>query len=62
MTQTIDRAFQVVVEVKSPPVNAGDERGVGSIPGWGRFPEIENGNSFQYLAWRIPLTDEPGGL
>ena len=48
--------------VKNPPANAGDERDVGLTPGSGRFPEIENGNPFQYLARKIPSTDEPGGL
>ena len=62
MTQTIDGAFQVVLVVKNPPANVGDERDVGSTPGSGRFPEIENGNPFQYLARKIPSTDEPGGL
>ena len=62
MTQTIDRAFQVVLVVKNPPANAGDEREVGSTPRSGRFPEIENGNPFQYLAQKIPSADEPGGL
>ena len=62
MTQTIDRAFQVAVVIKDPPANAGNERDVSSTPGLGRFSETENGNSFQYLAWKIPSTDEPGGL
>ena len=62
MTQAIDRAFQVVVVIKDLPANAGDKRDVSSTPGLGRFPEIENGNLFQYLAWKIPSTDEPGGL
>jgi len=33
----------------------------GSIPGLGRSPEEENGNS-RILAWGIPWTEEPGGL
>ena len=28
--------------------NAGDARDVGSIPGSGRSPTVENGNPFQY--------------
>jgi len=32
------------------------------MPGWGRSPGVENGNAFQYLAWRTPWTEEPGGL
>ena len=34
--------------VKNPPTNAGDARDVGLIPGSGRSPGIENGNSPQY--------------
>ena len=30
---------------KESACNAGDS---GSIPGWGRSPEVENGNTFQY--------------
>ena len=32
------RASQVAQVVKNPPANTGDARGVGSIPGSGRFP------------------------
>ena len=39
--------------------NAGD---LGSIPGLGRSPGEGNGNPLQILAWRIPWTEEPGGL
>ena len=35
---------------------------LGSIPGSGRSPEEGNGNPLQYLAWKIPWTEEPGGL
>ena len=31
-------ASQVVLVVKNPPANAGDTRGIGSIPGLGRSP------------------------
>ena len=48
--------------VKNPPTNAGDVRDVGSIPGLGRSPGGGNGNPFQYSSWRIPWTEEPGGL
>ena len=45
-------------QVKNPPVNAGD---VGLIPGSGR--SLGEGNSYSsILAWRIPWTEEPGGL
>ena len=29
---------QVMLMVKNPPINAGDIRNAGLIPGWGRFP------------------------
>ena len=41
---------------KDSVYNAGD---VGSIPGPGRFPGEGKGYP---LAWRIPWTEEPGGL
>ena len=34
--------------VKNPPVNAGDSRDVGFIPGSGRIPGEGNGNPLQY--------------
>ena len=40
--------------------NAGATGDVGSIPGSGRSPAGEHDNSI--LAWRIPWTEEPGGL
>ena len=45
--------------VKNPPVNAGD---VGSITGLGRSPEKEMAIHSTILAWKIPGTEEPGGL
>ena len=39
--------------------NAGD---LGSIPELGRSPGEGNGNPLQYTAWKIPWTEEPGGL
>ena len=35
---------------------------LGLIPGLGRSPGEGNGNSLQFFAWRIPWTEEPGGL
>ena len=40
-------ASQVVLEVKSPPANAGDTRDAGLIPGSGRSPGVENGTPLQ---------------
>ena len=33
----------MVLVVKNPPVNAGDARDIGSVPGSGRFPGVRNG-------------------
>ena len=45
---------------KESACNAGDP---GSIPGSGRVPgEGEATHSSSLLAWRIPRTEEPGGL
>ena len=51
-------ASQVALVVKNLPVNAGDVRDVGSVPGLGRSPGGGHGNAFQYLAWRIPMDRE----
>ena len=45
--------------VKNPPANLGD---VGLIPGLGRSLKKEMATHFSLLAWRIPWTEEPGGL
>ena len=37
-------------------------RGPGSIPKWGRSSGEGNVFHSSVLAWRIPQTDEPGGL
>ena len=42
------RGFQVVLVVKNLPVNAGDIRDTGSIPGARRYPGEGNGNPLQY--------------
>ena len=48
--------------VKNLPVSAGYGGYAGSISGLGRCPVVESGNPLQYLAWRIPWTEKPGGL
>ena len=53
---------QVVLVVKNPPANAGDARDVGSIPGSGICLEESMETHSSILAWRIPWTEEPGGL
>ena len=45
--------------MKNPSAKAG---AVGSIPGSERSPGEGNGNHSSSLAWRIPGTEEPGGL
>ena len=42
--------------------NAGDVRDVGSIPGSEDPLEMEMAPQSNILAWRIPWTEEPGGL
>ena len=46
---------------KNSPANARDVGDTSSIPGSGRSPRGENGNPLQY-SWRIPWTEELGGL
>ena len=46
----------------APPANAGDIRDTGSIPGSGRSLEKEMAAHSSILAWRLPRTEEPGGL
>ena len=48
--------------VKNPPANAGYTRDMGSIPGSGICPGVGNGNHSSILAWKIPQTEETGGL
>ena len=52
----------MVLGVKNPLANAGDIRDAGSIPGSGRSPEGGHGKHSTILAWRLPQTEEPGGL
>ena len=45
--------------VNNLPTSAGNKRDEGSIPD----PlEQKNGNPVSILAWKIPSTEEPGGL
>ena len=53
----------MVLMVKNPPANSGYIRDVGLIMGWGG--PLENTGMATHssiLAWRIPWTEEPGGL
>ena len=53
---------QVVQSVKNPQVSGEDTRDVGSIPGLGRSPKEEMATHSSILSWKIPWTEEPGGL
>ena len=44
---------------KESTCNAGD---AGSIPGLGRSPGGGHGCPLQYSCWKIPWTEDPGGL
>ena len=48
--------------IKNPPANTVDKRDMSLIPGSGRSLEEGNGHPLQYLAWKIPWTEEPGRL
>ena len=53
----------VALEVKNPPVNAGDTVGdAGSIPGSGSSLEEGMATHSSILAWRISWKEEPGQL
>ena len=52
----------MVLVVKDPTADVGDVRDVGSVPGLGRSPEEGHGNPLQYSSWRVPWTEESGGL
>ena len=41
--------------VKNPPLDAGDIRDVGLIPGWGRSPGGGHGNPLQYSCLENPM-------
>ena len=48
--------------VNNLPANTGDRGDTGSIPGLGISSGIGNGNLLHILAWKIPWTEETGGL
>ena len=55
-------ASQVAPVVKNPPANARDIRG--AVPALGQEDPLEKGlaTHSSILVWRIPWTEEPGGL
>ena len=48
--------------VKNLATSAGDSRDLDSICGLERSSGVGSGNQLQYFAWKIPWTEEPGGL
>ena len=48
--------------VKNPPANAGDTRDASSVLGWEHPLEEGMAIHSSILAWRIPGTEESGGL
>ena len=48
--------------VKNPPANAEDSRDLGLIPGLEDPLEERAATNSSILAWKIPWTEEPGGL
>ena len=48
--------------IKNLPANAGDTGDVGSILGWEDPLEEGMATHSSILTWRIPWTEEPGGL
>ena len=55
-------ASQVVLVVKNLPANAGDLRDAGLTLGQEDPLEEDTATHSSILAWRIPWTEEPGGL
>ena len=47
---------------KESSCSAGDSGDLGLIPGWEDPLEEEMATHSSILAWRIPWTEEPGGL
>ena len=56
------RASQVSLVVKNPLANAGDRRGQVTSLCWEDSLEKDIATHSSILAWRIPWTEEPGGL
>ena len=56
------RGCPVALVVKTPPPSAGGVRDTGLIPGSRRSPGGRHRNPLQFPAYRIPWTEEAGGL
>ena len=48
--------------IVNPLASAGDTKDVGLIPGLRRSPGLGSSNHSTILAWKIPWTEQPGGL
>ena len=57
-----NRGFSGGASGKEPPANAGDISDEGSILESGRSPGDGNATHSSILAWKIPWTEEAGGL
>ena len=60
--QSKDQCFPGGSAGKESTCNAGNTGDVGSIPGSGRSPGEEMATHSSILAWKIPWTEEHGGL
>ena len=56
------RASQVLLVVKNLPANAGDMRDAGLILSQEDLLEEDMATYSSILGWKIPWTEEPGGL
>ena len=57
-----EQGFPGGIVVKHPPASVRDAGDLGSIPRLGRSPRGGHATHSSILAWRIPWTEEPGGL
>ena len=55
-------ASQVALVINNLLDNTGGIRDMGSIPGLGRPAQVGHGTPLQYSVWKIPWSEEPGGL
>ena len=60
--RTVDGASQVALVIKNLAASAGDVRDVGSMLGQEDPLKDDTATHSSILAWRIPWTEEPGGL
>ena len=59
---SIPSAFSPASKDLESTCSKGDAGDTGSIPGWGNPLEEEMATPSSILAWRIPRSEEPGGL